>query len=89
MVKNARSRLNELIRLSATSNDLVLKSEALKLAIMINSKYNLKQSFSARKGFCKKCYSVFLSSKDYRIRLKNNRRVINCINCGFSHRFKY
>lgn len=88
VIKSAKNRLNELIKLNSTSNDPILKAESIKLALAINAKYNLKHSFSARNGFCKKCYNRLDISANYRVRIRNKRKIITCNNCNFVFRYK-
>ncbi len=38
-----------------------------------------------RERFCKKCYSVF-NAKNCETRIKNKRKIIRCLKCGYINR---
>ncbi|MBT96586.1 MAG: hypothetical protein QF567_01110 [Candidatus Pacearchaeota archaeon] len=42
---------------------------------------------SLRKLFCKKCYVVF-NRDNFKIRIKNNKKVITCLDCNYLSRWK-
>jgi len=47
-------------------------------------RYNISLG-ELRKKFCKKCFSPYKNSK---VRIKGNKKIIICENCGYINRWK-
>jgi len=50
-----------------------------------NKKIPLKEK---KKLFCKKCLMPFENKEPNKIRIKNNRKIIECSNCGYINKSK-
>lgn len=85
----AKERINKLFELVLNNPDNELFNERyISLARKISNKYNVSIPNQFKRLFCKKCNSLMLNSKKYRIRLKKNNIVYSCFNCKNIYRLK-
>lgn len=91
-IKNiSEQRIDRLFSLAidCTKNDKYeLARNYVHHALKISTHYKVPVPVEYKRIYCKKCYSVLIPSKTSQVRLKNNRIIIKCLNCGNYRRFK-
>lgn len=58
-----------------------LSHKYVKLARRLSMHYKIKIPEKYKRRFCKKCLSFLMPSKNARIRTKNGKVIITCLNC--------
>ena len=81
----ARKRIARLFKLAKSVSGVRAK-RYVKLACEIARKMQVKLTRAQRRGFCKKCYMIFLPG-DSRVRIKKGMKIVKC-GCGAVRRFK-
>jgi len=61
----------------------------VEVARAISMKYRVRIPRIYRRRFCRKCNTYFIFGKNARVRLKQRRVVVECLNCGFKRRYPY
>ncbi len=85
MVNIAGERIDILFNLAeeeALIHNLHRADRYVELARKIGMRYNVRIPRRYRKRYCKHCHSYFLPSVNCRVRIRGNRIVIFCENCG-------
>ena len=73
-----QNKINELFSSNPSSSEI---KKVKKLAMSKNIKLG-----NLRKKFCKKCYNLF-NSNNSETRIRNNKKIIKCKECGFISRY--
>jgi len=85
--KIARSRISYLIsRAEKFKNiDYNLSRRYVELAKKISMRYRTRINKRLKFTFCKKCLYPYKSDR-FRVRIRKNRVIITCLNCGYRRR---
>ncbi len=75
LIKKARTK-KQLEQALQLSKSYMLKIKAIKKHVKV------KLPEQIQKGFCKKCYVIFVPDKTVKYRIKHGRAIAICLNCG-------
>ncbi|MHA1958517.1 MAG: hypothetical protein ACW99V_08965 [Candidatus Thorarchaeota archaeon] len=90
--KLARARINRLWGFASqnASERPDLARRSMVSAKKIARKGSIRMSQEMVKGVCKECGTVYVSGKNCRVRMRNNRSkhlTVTCLKCGTARRF--
>lgn len=68
-------------------SDLEESNKRVKKARRIAMKARLRLPKEIKRRFCKKCGTVFIPGKNYRVRSKNKKIIYTCLTCKHIFRF--
>ena len=92
LIRNAaRSRIDTLYDLSITKakeGDLKLAREYLALARKISMRYTVRIPGHMKRMTCKGCMSPLIPGVTSRIRFRNGKETITCLECGKIKRYE-
>ncbi len=82
-------RIEKLLEMSKQNieknNDL--SNRYVKLAWDIKTRYNITLPKKLKLKFCRKCKTNLIPGKNCRVRIKNQRVIVSCLNCNYERRY--
>ena len=78
--------LNEAKEIHKIDKDL--SKRYVKLAWKMVQRYKIKLEPELKMRFCRKCLTIFIQGKTYKVKLdkKNKVRELTCMNCGYTRK---
>lgn len=77
----AKQRIKELFQEAQTTESQKLKNRYVQLARKIAGKARIRMPREYKRRYCKHCYSYLKSGQNARIRTRNKKLIIYCLEC--------
>ena len=88
-VEIAHERIMYLAELAAAEQDASRARRYVQIARNISTRHRVPLSRGLRRFACRGCNSYLVPGKNCRVRLKNRRVVVTCLECGRVKRYPY
>jgi len=85
----ARERMDRLAELAAAEADASLARRYVRMARKISTRHRVRLPWRLRRFACRGCNAYLVPGRNCRVRLKNRRVTVTCLECGRVRRYPY